>query len=361
MDYIVQLYKLKTVAKERGTKKLVRLKDIAKHVGVSITTVSRVIKNDSSRNVNPETKKKVWQAVKELGYIPNEYARNLVASSVQEKKSTRRIAWLASPRLAESNPYFSKIYSGISETLNNAGYSLLLLSNEDLEDEAFFHQIIREKEVDGVLLIDKVDEEILLEIKEMIPVVGVDFNYSDHAISTVDYDREEAAFKAVEHLISKGHRHIGFIGGGIDITMTNEKRFKGFKKAMNEFGLPIRESWIINSNWCLEQSYKATKELLNNPQNNRPTAIFCAGDLLAIAAMRAAHELDLNIPGDIAFIGIDNNDMAQYVVPSLSTISIPQYEMGVIAAKTLMNQIEDNPNIALKTLLPFELLIRQST
>ena len=340
---------------------MVRLKDIAEHVGVSITTVSRVIKNDSSRNVNPETKKKVWQAVKELGYTPNEYARHLVASSAQEKKRTRRIAWLASPRLAETNPYFSKIYSGISETLNNAGYTLLLFSNEDLEDEAFFHQMIREKEVDGVLLIDKVDENLLIDIKETVPVVGVDFNYSDHAISTVDYDREEAAYVAVEHLISRGHSQIGFIGGGNDIKIAKEKRFKGFKKAMNDFELAINENWFINSNWCLEQSYTATKDLLSQPVNNRPTAILCAGDLLAIAAMRAAHELSLNIPKDIAFIGIDNNDMAQYVVPSLSTISIPQYEMGVIAAKTLMNQIEDNPNLSLKTLLPFELLIRQST
>ena len=340
---------------------MVRLKDIAEKVGVSVSTVSRVIKNSSSRNVNPETKRKVWLAVKELGYTPNEYARHLVASTQQQKKRTKRIAWLASPRLAELNPYFSKIYSGISETLNNAGYTLLLLSNEDLENEALFHQLIREKEVEGMLLIDKVDEKILLEIKDMIPVVGVDFNYSDHAISTVDYDREEAAYRAVEHLILKGHRQIGFIGGGIDIAMSNEKRFKGFKKAMNEFEMISKEGWIINSDWCMEQSYKATKDLLNQTQHNRPTAILCAGDLLAIAAMRAAHELNLNIPDEIAFIGIDNNEMAQYVVPSLSTISIPQYEMGIIAAKTLMNQIEDNPNMALKTLLPFELLVRKST
>ncbi|MEK4760617.1 LacI family DNA-binding transcriptional regulator [Viridibacillus sp. FSL E2-0187] len=340
---------------------MVRLKEIAEHVGVSITTVSRVIKNDPTRNVNPDTKKKIWKAVKELGYIPNEYARQLVSSSAQEKKHTKRIAWLASSRLAETNPYFSKIYSGINETLNDAGYTLLLISNEDLEDDVLFHQIIREKEVDGVLLIDKVDEEKLTEIKDLIPVVGVDFNYSDHAISTVDYDREEAAYQAVEHLITRGHEKIGFIGGGIGIEMTKEKRYKGFKKAMNDFELAIEKHWIINSDWCMEQSYLAAKKILSETKNNRPTAIFCAGDLLAIAAMRAAHELGLNIPSDIAFIGIDNNEMAQYIVPALTTISVPQYEMGVIAAKTLMSQIEDNPNMALKTLLPFELLVRQST
>ncbi len=340
---------------------MVRLKDIAEHIGVSVTTVSRVIKNDPTRNVNPETKKKVWQAVKELGYTPNEYARLLVASARQQKKRTKKIAWLASPRLAEDNPYFSKIYSGISETLNNAGYMLVVLTNEDLEDEALFQQMIREKEVEGLLLIDKVDEKILLELMDLIPVVGVDFNYSDHAISTVDYDREDAAYKAVEHLRSKGHQRIGFIGGEINAVMTSEKRFKGYKKAMNEFGLTTDECWIINSNWCLEQSYKSALELLSQPTNDRPTALLCAGDLLAIAAMRAAHELGLTIPDDIAFIGIDNNEMAQYAVPSLTTISIPQYEMGVIAAKTLMNQIEDHPTIDLKTLLPFQLIARQST
>ncbi|MFJ7936676.1 LacI family DNA-binding transcriptional regulator [Sporosarcina sp. NPDC096371] len=340
---------------------MVRLKDIAEHIGVSVTTVSRVIKNDVSRNVNPETKKKVWQAVKELGYTPNEYARHLVASAQPQKKRTKRIAWLASPRLAEDNPYFSKIYSGISDTLNRAGYTLLLLTNEDLEDEALFHQMIREKEVEGVLLIDTVDENILLEIKELLPVVGVDFNYSDHAISTVDYDREEAAYKAVDHLVSKGHQRIGFLGGEIGAELTSEKRYKGFKKAMNEFGLACEDSWIVNTRWCLDTSYQSTMKLLDQPIDKRPTALLCAGDLLAIAAMRAAHELGLTIPEDIAFIGIDNNEMAQYVHPSLSTISIPQYEMGVVAAKTLMNQIEDHPSIDLKTLLPSTLIVRQST
>lgn len=340
---------------------MVRLKDIAEHVGVSVTTVSRVINNDPTRNVDSEIKKKVWMAVKELGYTPNEHARRLVNAAGHQVKKTKRIAWLASPRLADENPYFSKIFTGISETFTDAGYTLLLLHHEDLTDEAVFHRLVREKEVEGILLIDAVEEDILLEMKKHIPVVGVDFNYSDHSISTVDYDREEAAYKGIAHLVAKGHQRIGFLGGEIGGEMKGEKRFRGYKKALAEFELVLDEKYVIDSGWCMNRAYMLMKELLDRPEDERPTGILCASDLLAIAGMRSAHELGLAIPEDVAFVGIDNNEMAKYVVPALTTISIPQYEMGVVAAKTLLNQITSQPQIDLKTLLPSTLLIRQST
>ncbi|MBD7908236.1 LacI family DNA-binding transcriptional regulator [Sporosarcina gallistercoris] len=340
---------------------MVRLKDIAEHVGVSVTTVSRVIKDDPTRNVNADIKKRVWLAVKELGYTPNEHARQLVHASEVKVKRTRRIAWLASPGLADDNPYFSRIFKGISETFAKEGYTLVLLNHADLKDEAVFHRIIREKEVEGVLLVDAVEEEILQEIKKLVPVVGVDFNYSDHSISTVDYDREEAVHKGMEHLVEKGHRRIGFIGGEIDGELKSEKRFRGYKKSLSEFGLELKNDYIIDSRWCMEQAYIKTKNLLDRQAHDRPSALLCASDLLAIAGMRAAHELDLKIPEDIAFLGIDNNEMARYVVPALTTISIPQYEMGIVAAKTLLNKIKDELQLDLKTLLPSTLLIRQST
>lgn len=351
---------MKAISMKRGNV-VVRLKDIAEHVGVSVTTVSRVIKDDPTRNVNAEIKKKVWLAVKELGYTPNEHARQLVHATKVRVKRTKRIAWLASPGLADDNPYFSKIFKGISETFAKEGYTLELLTHSDLKDEAVFHRIIREKEVEGVLLVDAVEEEILQEIKKLVPVVGVDFNYSDHSISTVDYDREEAVYKGIKHLVEKGHCQIGFIGGGINGELKSEKRFRGYRKALSEFGLKLNNDYVIDSGWCMNQAYTKTKSLLDRLEHDRPTGILCASDLLAIAGMRAAHELGLKIPEDIAFVGIDNNEMAQYVVPALTTISIPQYEMGAVAAKTLLNKNKDELQLNLKTLLPSTLLIRQST
>ncbi|GEN82390.1 LacI family transcriptional regulator [Sporosarcina luteola] len=341
---------------------MVRLKDIAERVGVSISTVSRVIQNDSSRNVNPEIKRKVWMAVKEMGYTPNENARRLVYSSEEKKRQTKRIGWLANPRIANENPYFSKIFIGISETLNKAGYSLLLLHSDDLEEENQFQRMVREKEIEGILLVDPVRKETLAELKKWIPVVGVDFNYSDHSLSVVDYDREEAAWKGVEHLVSKGHTRIGFIGGGVDGDLHLEKRFKGYLKAMREFGLEINEKFIVDTEWYLERSYEWLKMTIEQSDGDLPTGFLCASDLLAIAAMRAVQEKGLSIPDDVAFVGIDNNDLAQYVVPALTTISIPQYEMGVVAAKALLNLIaEESDRIDLKTFVATELIIRKST
>lgn len=341
---------------------MVRLKDIAEKVGVSISTVSRVIQNDSSRNVNPEIKRKVWMAVKEMGYTPNENARRLVYSSEEKKRQTKMIGWLANPRIANENPYFSKIFIGISETLNKAGYTLLLLHSDDLEEEDLFQRMVREKEIEGILLVDPVRKETLAELKKWIPVVGVDFNYSDHSLSVVDYDREEAAWKGVEHLVSKGHTRIGFIGGGVDGDLHLEKRFKGYRKAMHEFGLEINEKFVVDSEWYLERSYDWLKMTIEQSDGDLPTGFLCASDLLAIAAMRAVQEKGLSIPDDIAFVGIDNNDLAQYVVPALTTISIPQYEMGVVAAKALLNLIaEEAERIDLKTFVPTELIVRKST
>ncbi|QTD40963.1 LacI family DNA-binding transcriptional regulator [Sporosarcina sp. Te-1] len=340
---------------------MVRLKDIAEKVGVSVSTVSRVIKNDTSRNVNPEIKRKVWLAVKEMGYTPNEHARNLVQSAESVQVRTRRIGWLASPRLANENPYFSKMFIGITDTLNEAGYSLLLLQPDDLEDDALFQKTVREQEIEGILLVDPIEKETLAELKKWIPVVGMDFNYSEQNVSIVDYDREEAVHKGIAHLVSRGHRRIGFIGSEMNGDLRGEKRFKGYRKSMREFNLDVDERFMIDSRWCMDQTYRLMKELMASC-SDLPSAFMCASDMLAIAAMRAVQENHLSVPEDVAFVGIDNNEMAQYAMPSLTTVAIPQYEMGVVGAKVLLNQIADQDfRLDLRTLLPTELMIRKST
>ncbi|MCG3088059.1 LacI family DNA-binding transcriptional regulator [Sporosarcina cyprini] len=340
---------------------MVRLKDIAEKVGVSVSTVSRVIKNDTTRNVNPEIKRRVWLAVKEMGYTPNEHARNLVQSADSVQVRTKRIGWLASPRLANENPYFSKIFIGITDTLNEAGYSLLLLQPEDLEDDALFQKTVREQEIEGILLVDSIRKETLSELKKWIPVVGMDFNYSEHNVSIVDYDREEAVYKGIAHLVSRGHSRIGFIGGEMNGDFKGEKRFKGYRKAMQEFNLDVDERFVIDSEWCMDRTYRRMTELMTS-FTDLPSAFMCASDMLAIAAMRAVQENHLSVPEDIAFVGIDNNEMAQYAMPALTTVAIPQYEMGVVGAKVLLNQIADQDfRMDLRTLLPTELMIRKST
>jgi LacI family transcriptional regulator, purine nucleotide synthesis repressor len=344
---------------------VIRLKDIAEHVGVSISTVSRVIQNDQTRNVNSETKAKIWEAVKELGYIPNQHARNLVTNK-QEKNNTRtmKIGWVANPKQAETNPYFATIYTGIRDSLSDNDYTLISITKDEIENEVLLLKTIHDLGIEGLLLIDKIDDSLIEYIQQNIPVVGLDFYYTDKNMAIVDYDREASIKMVVRHLVKQGHRDIGFIGGGVHQTFEDlhaEHRFKGFQLAMEEAGLAIQPEWVINTQWKMENSYEKMKSLIKRDPMHLPTAMVCASDLMAIAAMRAVRENNLRIPEDIAFFGVDNLEMGKYSSPQLSTVDIPKYEMGRMAAKTIMEMVEGKIKLPIKITLPFELVLRESS
>ncbi|EKN65238.1 LacI family transcriptional regulator [Neobacillus bataviensis LMG 21833] len=344
---------------------MARLKDIAEYVGVSISTVSRVIQNDQTRNVNQETKSKIWQAVKELGYIPNQHARNLV-NNKQTKTNTRtmKIGWVANPKSAEINPYFASIYTGIRDTLTKQDYTLVSITKDELENEALLLETIHDLGIEGLLLIDRIDDRLIDYIRQTIPLVGLDFFYTDKNMAVVDYHREAAIKRVVQHFVSQGHREIGFIGGGVNETFEDlhaEYRFKGYQTAMEEAGLTIRPDWVINTKWKMENSYEKMNQLVKRDLANLPTAMVCASDMMAIAAMRAVVENNLRIPGDIAFFGVDNIEMGKYSSPPLSTVDIPKYEMGKMAAKTIMEMVEGKVTLPIKLILPFELVLRESS
>jgi len=342
-----------------------RLKDIAEYVGVSISTVSRVIQNDQTRNVNPETKAKIWEAVKALGYKPNQHARNLVTNK-QEKSNTRtmKIGWVANPKQAETNPYFANIYTGIRDTLAENDYNLISITKDEIENEALLLKTIHESGIEGLLLIDKIDDGLIDYIQQNIPVVGLDFYYTDKNMAIVDYDREASIKKVVQYLVKQGHRDIGFIGGGVDETFEDlyaEHRFKGFQHAMEKAGLAIQPEWVMNTKWIMENSYESMKSLMKRDPLHLPTAMVCASDLMAIPAMRAVVEHNYRIPEDIAFFGVDNIEMGKYSSPPLSTVEIPKYEMGRMAAKTIIEMVEGKIKLPIKITLPFELVLRESS
>jgi LacI family transcriptional regulator len=179
-------------------------------------------------------------------------------------------------------------------------------------------------------------------------------------VPVIAYDRVHAAKSAVQHLLEQGHRKIGFIGGaGLTGEMEREKRYRGYRYALQEAGLKVNAEWIINAGWDVDQSYSRMRELLERPE--RPTAIFAASDSLAISAMRAVTERGLRIPEDIAFVGLDNIDLSRYTSPPLSTIHVPKHEIGLAAAKTLIDFLQGTYTLPFKMLMPYELIIRQSS
>ncbi|WCR25163.1 LacI family transcriptional regulator [Paenibacillus thiaminolyticus] len=338
------------------------LKDIAERVGVSISTVSRVVNGDDSRRISDETKQKIWQAAKQLNYR----AKPAQKSAAGAKRSPKHSApltigcILSLPDNKYNHPYFSPIIQGIEAKLMEEGITLAFLHTQaELKSGAVREALMHDRALSGVICIEGMEPDMYRWLKERVPVIiGIDV--ADPDIPIISYDRLDAARIAVRHLLELGHTDIGFIGGaGLLGRMEREKRYRGYKMALNEANCPFRSDWVIDAQWDADRSYQGMKRLLERQE--RPTAMFCASDMMAIAAMRAATELGLSIPRDIAFIGIDDIEFSKYSSPPLSSVHIPKYEMGYTAAKTLLDSLHQPYPYPFRMLLPFHLQIRESS
>ncbi|WP_139991559.1 LacI family DNA-binding transcriptional regulator [Paenibacillus paridis] len=337
---------------------MAKLKDIADRVGVSISTVSRVMKNDANRSVSDETRKKIWETAEQLGYRTNRAPK----TKKNESKSAYHIGCVvAIPQNKYNNPYFSVILEGIEKALAAAGMRLeFVYSIENESDVDQLRTLIKEHRIDGMLVVERIDSEAYQWIKANVrAVVGVDI--SDKEVPVVSYDRVAAAKEAVQHLIEQGHRQIGYIGGAeLDDDFRDEKRFLGYQSAMKEAGLPIYDHWVIDVKWDVALSYELTRQAFEK-NDHTPTAIFAASDMMAIAAMRAATERELKIPDDIAFFGVDNIEISEFTSPPLSTIHVPKLEMGMFAVKLLLDYLENQYTIPVKMIIPYQCMLRHST
>ena len=345
--------------------KMPTLKDIARKVGFSISTVSRVLNNDMSRHISPETRTKIWKAAKELGYVSDEEAKPSPGNAAKPGAAAggRQIGCIVSvPQNKYNHPYFSPILEGIEKKLSELGCSLAyVITMKEIEGEKAIRRLVQEHKLDGCIIVEGIRPDIYEYIKKIVPaVVGIDI--ADPTVPVISYDRVQAAKSAVAHLIEQGHRQIGFIGGtGLTGDIEREKRYRGYRAALQEAGLEADPQWIINSGWDVDVTYSRMSELLDTNGLRIPTAIFAASDMMAISAMRAVAERGLRIPQDIAFVGLDNIEVSQYTSPPLSTVHIPKSEIGMMAAKVLVDQIEGHHPLPFRMLLPYRLLIRQSS
>ncbi|EJW19288.1 LacI family transcriptional regulator [Paenibacillus alvei] len=343
---------------------MVRLKDIAEKVGVSISTVSRVINHDDSRRISEETKQKIWQAAKSLNYHATSTANSKARTRTRNHStpvSTHAIGCILSlPDNKYNHPYFSPIIQGIEAKLLEAGASLAFLHTQaELKSPVLFESLLQSYQLSGIICVEGMKPALYKWLKERVPnIVGIDV--ADPTVPVISYDRMNAARVAVGHLIQNGHRKIGFIGGkGLLGQLEREKRYRGYRIALEEAGCELNPNWVVDAEWDADRSYDGMKQLVK--LEDRPTAMFCASDMMAIAAMRAVAEEGMSIPSDIAFIGVDDIEFAKYSSPPLSSIHIPKYEMGYAAAKALLDGLTAPYPTPFRMLLPFELVVREST
>ncbi|GKS09545.1 LacI family transcriptional regulator [Paenibacillus chitinolyticus] len=336
---------------------MTRLKDIADVIGVSISTVSRAISNDTSRPVSEETKRKIREAALKLGY-PLDDTPAAAASRTQ-------IACVIPGKLLGNHPYFSEVLQGFHGKMAEMGQPAAIVRTfEEVNDAERFQAMLTESGARGVLALGWYDKELheLLD-KQGIPILGVSLNDDSLKMPIVDCDRVSAARMAVAHLLDQGHTKIGYVGGPAFFRkLENDERFIGFQFAMLQGNLPIRREWVVNTNWDVDLSYRLVTGMLQElPRADWPTAMFCASDMLAIPAMRAALEQQCRIPEDIAFVGMDNIGFSQYTSPPLTSIDVPRQEIGKLAAKFLCDYVEEDYRIPPRILLPCSLIVRESS
>jgi LacI family transcriptional regulator len=336
------------------------IREVAKLAGVSIATVSRILNQDETYKTTEQTKQKVWSAVNELNYIPNNTARGLSKKYKKTDTTSIKIGCILSiTKEKYTDPYYMAILGGVESQLNKKGYSLSVLRTcKELDDKKILYDTIDDS-LTGLIIMDSLKPEIYNVIRNTVPfLVGIDIE--DSTIDNICYDRYNSAKQAMNHLISKGHKRIGYIGGPAHFTedFSKEERLKGYMDTLRDANIAIDNSIIKDCQWSRSLCYKKTIEILEHP--NRPTAIFVGSDPMAAIALTAIYDKELRVPNDIAVIGVSNIEMSQYTSPPLTTINVPKREMGIAAADTLLARILGDVSLPKRIILPTSLTERSS-
>jgi LacI family transcriptional regulator len=329
------------------------LKSIATKLGVSVSTVSRVINGKSIRyRISKDTQDAILKVAKELSYSPNQLARGL------RLKRTNTIGYII-PDI--SNPFFSSIAKSVEKFARKFGYSILLCDSEentDIEKESL--QLMLNRKVDG-LIISPVGLEVshLVAISQKnIPIVLLDRYFPDLNIPFVTSDNYQGALEAVKLLIENGHTRIACIQG-LKNTSPNNDRVKGYRDAHSKHDLEIDGSLLVGDSFGEENGYIETKLLLK--KSLLPTAIFSVSNLISLGAIRAISEEGLKIPDDISMISFDDQPYSRFLSTPMTTVSQQSAQIGQIATKLLIDQIESNRSVEAKGIfLPTKIIMRES-
>lgn len=314
----------------------ITIKEIAKLAGVGITTVSRVINN--SGPVSPKTREKVMAVVTEYNYIPNNSARNLKATT------SNSVALLVK---SIANPFFQKMIHVIEQKVALRGFQLIIQNVNNAQNELDMAiQEAQDRNLQGVIIMGGSFDYSDNQFKRLkIPCVFLTVSAGDEvpvkSYSSVKVDDKSEAFKAVEYLISLGHKRIGFIYNAPLNKMTpNSLRHKGYLQALEQYNIPFDPS-LVATDFSSDSGYDFGFKMMNQllMKNKDMTAVFAFADTVAIGAAKAALSKGLRIPEDISIVGFDGIEEAEYYHPSLDTVSQPAEQMALSSVQLLFDMV----------------------
>ena len=321
------------------------IRDVAKHAGVSVATISRVL--NSNGYVNEETKKRVLRSIDELKYKPNAVARSLF------KKQSKTIGLIV-PDI--TNPFFPELARAVEDVTNSEGYTVMLCnSDENSEKELEYLDIFSQKYVDGAIIVSNTLQAKQIEQLNM-PIVVIDRPI--HAnIPSVVVKNQEGARVATEHLKDIGCKVIAHIRGPENVINAG-LRYRGYLDIVKG-ATWFHESLVVNGNYAKKTATAVTKQLLLDfPEVD---GIFAGNDLMALGAIKAAEQMGRKVPEDLAIIGFDGIDLCEITSPELTTMAQPIYEMGTTAAKKVLSLLEGKRLDQNEHVFEVSLIKRQST
>lgn len=337
----------------------VKLKDIAENSEVSISTVSRILSNDTSRKSKQETIDKVVQVARDMGYFEQ---RAFVPATLGSSLQVFTLGCIfTSDHESFLSPFFSQILAGIQKEILALGNRYQIAFSTFNISDAGYRQAISQSHLDGAIVLGRTTLETIAFIKSQIPyLVYAGLNRIGQDFDEVLCDASKGVIRAVEYLYGLGHRDMGFIGPTLKKhPVFNEHRYAGFIDGLASFGLKADPSFVYDSFLTAQDGYEGMKAMAK--KGRLPSAIICANDTVATGVLKALGESGVLVPSQVSVIGFDNIDNSAYLSPSLTTIDVPKVELGRYATKVLLDRILDKRTYPLQVTLPFTLIAREST
>jgi DNA-binding LacI/PurR family transcriptional regulator len=327
------------------------MKDVAEKAGVALSTVSYVL-NDSGP-VADDRRTKVLEAVRALGYLPNETARNLKRQSVAT-------IGLVVPDLV--NQYFAMIAEGVEQAASEKDILVVFCTPEATgEGESWNSRLLRSQRLDGLIYLSGADTrmEPLVDLMRVGPVVLLDEKLPGFNLPSVVSENRQGAREVAAHLTSLGHRRLAILGGPPEL-WTAEQRLSGYREAIAAAGLDPDTIPVLTGDYRMASGERLADQALSGPVAERPTALICANDLMAIGALSYCRRAGLRVPQDISVVGFDDLPLVSLLTPSLTTVRQPARELGKEAVKLLLSLV-DGVEVDSPPPSPVTLKIRESS
>lgn len=313
----------------KGVCEMSTIQDVAKKAGVSVATVSRVM--NGINKVKPETEKAVKEAIQALNYMPNMSARNL-------RKNESRLILVVARNF--TNPFYSHLVSAINESVSAAGYNMLMCKNNgDYQETLKYFRMIENKMADGMILLNcTVDDTWMQSFGGKYPIIQCCEYVEGFQNPKVYIDHRKMGYQITEYLIAQGHKRIAYISADNKHISTFQRR-EGYYQAMKDAGLEqFISEYCVDGDYSFHDGVRCAKEILEAPE--RPTAVACVADMVALGLILGIQELGYRVPEDISVVGVDDVDYTMMKHPFLTTIHIPCEELGRKSAQMLLQCLD---------------------